>query len=313
MPVPSAPPDVAPAHALTVAQLCARLDATPAGLASADARRRLAQFGPNELKAPHRVSPWAVLAAQFKNVLIVILLVATALSAFLGHTVEAVAIAVIVLFAVLLGFVQEYRAERAIEALRTHGRARRAACCATGRRSRSPRASSCRATSCCCAPATGCRRRAPGRGAQPPGAGGAAHRRVGPAVEGGRRPARPGPAGRRPHEHGLRRARPSPTGAAAALVVATGMQTEFGRIARPAGRRSRPARRRCRRTSTGVGRALARAALAVVVVIVALGRRARPAVRRDAGLRHRARRRRRARGAAGRRHDLARDRRAAAW
>ena len=55
---------------------------------------------------------------QFKNVLIIILLVATVLSAFLGHAVEAIAIAVIVLFAVLLGFVQEYRAERAIEALR---------------------------------------------------------------------------------------------------------------------------------------------------------------------------------------------------
>ena len=49
--------------------------------------------------------------------LIIILLVATALSFFLGHSVESIAIAVIVLFAVLLGFVQEYCAERAIEAL----------------------------------------------------------------------------------------------------------------------------------------------------------------------------------------------------
>jgi len=76
------------------------------------------EYGPNELQAAHHVSPWAILFEQFKNVLILVLLVATALSAFLGHGVEAVAITVIVLFAVILGFVQEYRAERAIEALR---------------------------------------------------------------------------------------------------------------------------------------------------------------------------------------------------
>jgi len=89
-----------------------------AGLSEQEAQRRLAEYGPNELKATARVSPWTLLIGQFKNVLIVILLVATALSAFLGHGIEAVAIAVIVLFAVLLGFIQEYRAERAIEALR---------------------------------------------------------------------------------------------------------------------------------------------------------------------------------------------------
>lgn len=89
-----------------------------AGLDVQEAQRRLEEYGPNELQAAHRVSPWTLLLQQFKNVLIIILFIATVLSAFLGHEIEAIAIAVIVLLAVLLGFVQEYRAERAIEALR---------------------------------------------------------------------------------------------------------------------------------------------------------------------------------------------------
>jgi Ca2+-transporting ATPase len=88
------------------------------GLSQVEAARRLAEVGPNELQAEGGISPWLILLEQFKNVLIVILLIATVLSAFLGHRVEAIAIAVIVLLAVLLGFAQEYRAERAIAALR---------------------------------------------------------------------------------------------------------------------------------------------------------------------------------------------------
>src|SRR5262245_21207434 len=107
-----------PWHMLTVEDSFERLKSTPSGLTNPEAARRLAEFGPNELQAAGRVSPWAILLEQFKNVLSIILLLATALSAFLGHGVEAIAITVIVLFAVVLGFVQEYRAERAIEALR---------------------------------------------------------------------------------------------------------------------------------------------------------------------------------------------------
>jgi len=88
------------------------------GLEEADVQKRFAESGPNELKASARVSPWIFFFEQFKNILIQILLIATLLSAFLGHAVEAIAIAVIVLFAVILSFIQEYRAERAIEALR---------------------------------------------------------------------------------------------------------------------------------------------------------------------------------------------------
>jgi Ca2+-transporting ATPase len=98
--------------------VCARLGTTREGLFAEEALRRLAEYGPNELIVARGTSLLALVAEQFKNVLIVILLVATALSAFLGHGVEAIAITVIVLFAVTLGFVQEWRAERAVEALR---------------------------------------------------------------------------------------------------------------------------------------------------------------------------------------------------
>ena len=107
-----------PWHTLTVEECFEKLKATSSGLTSAEAAQRLEEYGPNELQAAGRVSPWTILLEQFKNVLIIILLFATALSASLGHGLEAIAITVIVLFAVVLGFVQEYRAERAIEALR---------------------------------------------------------------------------------------------------------------------------------------------------------------------------------------------------
>ena len=93
--------------------------AAPAfGLSTDEAALRLDSYGPNELQAVERTSALQTLAAQFKNVLILILLIATLCSGVLGHALEAIAIAVILFLAVLLGFVQEYRAERALEALR---------------------------------------------------------------------------------------------------------------------------------------------------------------------------------------------------
>ena len=105
-------------HHLPIEEVYRRLASDPAGLTQGEAARRLAEYGPNQLQAARRIAPWRLLLAQFKNVLILILLAATAISAVLGHGVEAIAITVIVLFSVILGFVQEYRAERALEALR---------------------------------------------------------------------------------------------------------------------------------------------------------------------------------------------------
>ena len=94
------------------------LDTRASGLTGVEVQQRLEQWGPNELQALRTSSAWGTFLAQFKNALILILLGATVVSGFLGHTLEAVVISIIVFFAVLLGFAQEYRAERALAALR---------------------------------------------------------------------------------------------------------------------------------------------------------------------------------------------------
>jgi Ca2+-transporting ATPase len=105
-------------HAIDLAAVEAALGtSSSSGLDEREARRRLAEHGPNELEAAKTIAPWRLLLDQFKNILILILLAAVALSVALGHATEAVVITVIVLLAAVLGFVQEYRAERAIEAL----------------------------------------------------------------------------------------------------------------------------------------------------------------------------------------------------
>ncbi len=105
-------------HTLPREEVLARLAAASAGLTAEEAEDRLRRFGANELPSADHVSPWSIFFGQFRNVLVTILLLATGVSWMLGHAVESIAIGVIVFIAILLGFVQEYRAERAIDALR---------------------------------------------------------------------------------------------------------------------------------------------------------------------------------------------------
>ncbi len=107
-----------PYHALDAANVLSSLNSSRRGLTQAEAAQRLARFGPNELAEKSGVSPWMLLLEQFKNFLIIILLIGVVLSGVLGEVTDAILIFVIVLFAALLGFVQEYRAERAMAALK---------------------------------------------------------------------------------------------------------------------------------------------------------------------------------------------------
>jgi Ca2+-transporting ATPase len=88
------------------------------GLRAEEVQRRLEKYGANELKREEQVSPFTLFINQFKNILIIILLIATVLSGLVGEILDAALILVIVLFCAVLGFIQEYRAERALEALK---------------------------------------------------------------------------------------------------------------------------------------------------------------------------------------------------
>ncbi len=105
-------------HQLKTDEALKLLETDRNGLTTAEVGVRQEKYGANELQAAARISPWQILFEQFKDVLIVILLLATVFSVFMGQEIEAITIAIIVLFAVGLGFVQEYKAEKAIEALK---------------------------------------------------------------------------------------------------------------------------------------------------------------------------------------------------
>ncbi len=93
-------------------------EASRRGLTSREAEARLAQHGPNEIEREEATPPWRILAAQFASPVIWLLLVAAGISAALGEVVDAIAIATILVVNALVGFFQEYRAERAVLALR---------------------------------------------------------------------------------------------------------------------------------------------------------------------------------------------------
>jgi Ca2+-transporting ATPase len=106
-------------HATPVDSMLEQLRTDPRqGLAAEEARKRLEVYGYNELKKEDKTSPFALFINQFKNTLIVILAVATILSAVIGDLLDAGIILAIIVFCALLGFVQEYRAERALDALK---------------------------------------------------------------------------------------------------------------------------------------------------------------------------------------------------
>ncbi|MBA3063823.1 HAD-IC family P-type ATPase, partial [Candidatus Woesearchaeota archaeon] len=94
------------------------LKSSEKGLTKKEAEKRLEEFGYNELQKEKRLTALTIFLNQFKNALILLLIFAGFLSLFLGERIESIAIFSIVLLNAVLGFIQEYKAEKAIEALK---------------------------------------------------------------------------------------------------------------------------------------------------------------------------------------------------
>ena len=107
-----------PWHAQPADDALSQLGSGPGGLVEAEAARRLDLYGPNLGPAPARPGPLRRLLGQFNNVLIYVLLGSAAITAALGHWIDTGVILGVVLINALVGFIQEGRAEKALDAIR---------------------------------------------------------------------------------------------------------------------------------------------------------------------------------------------------
>ena len=104
-------------HSIEALEALRSLASSEMGLADEEAQKRLLEFGFNELKEEKGTTALAVLLRQFQSFLVLILIFASVVSFVLGETTDAIVIALIVVLNAVLGFIQEYRAEKAMEAL----------------------------------------------------------------------------------------------------------------------------------------------------------------------------------------------------
>ena len=105
-------------HSIEADAALRRLDVPATGLSVQQALQRLAEYGPNAIPEQRRRSLFAMLLGQFADFMILVLLLAALISGFIGEPQDTLVILVIVILNAVIGVVQEYRAERAVAALR---------------------------------------------------------------------------------------------------------------------------------------------------------------------------------------------------
>ncbi len=107
-----------PYYTKTVSEVETLLKTSYNGLSEQEVQARLKQYGYNQIKEKKKINPIIIFFRQFNSIVVYILLAAVGISAFLGEYVDASVIVVILLFNAIFGFVQEYHAEKSIESLK---------------------------------------------------------------------------------------------------------------------------------------------------------------------------------------------------
>src|SRR3989344_4184361 len=105
-------------HALTIDESLKNLNCSKNGLTTKEVNKRLSIHGENILKEKKKTSKITIFLNQFKNFIVILLIIATIISLILGETLDATVILIVVIFNAIFGFIQEYKAEKAIEELR---------------------------------------------------------------------------------------------------------------------------------------------------------------------------------------------------
>ncbi len=105
-------------YTISIPTILIHLETSLQGLSSSEADKRLLDYGKNELQENKKIPSWLLFLHQFKDLMILILIAAAILSGFMGDITDTIIILIIVLLNAFVGFVQEYRAEKAIEALK---------------------------------------------------------------------------------------------------------------------------------------------------------------------------------------------------
>ncbi len=105
-------------HALTVEEVVKEQGVSEKGLSKQEAEQRLEKYGKNEIREKEQTSLVVIFLKQFKSFLIFLLIFAAIISALVGHAIDAIFIAAIIFLNAVLGFTQEYRAEKAVRALK---------------------------------------------------------------------------------------------------------------------------------------------------------------------------------------------------